>query len=326
MIGSGVITSYSSSLPKNTKTSHAQQTPLIIDGGAPGGLYLASAAALCQSMQGQNTQAPPCFIRVSRGSWENIQEIAQKQATLALVQSDVQFAALYQGKNNIGPQPQLRSVLSLHAEPLTLLVRKDSKINNITDIKGKKIGFSTGHAGQEHMVLSLLQGVGINREEMAQFYDLKPTEISSALCGEKIDIGIYTVAHPSGLIMEAINQCNLRFLSIDQNSLNIIHSHYPYYTPTNIPLQSYGFENQESKTFGIRATLVADATTEAAVIERFVSLVLDNIQILRSAHPVFADLKITDMMGVGATASIHLGAKAAFDAWQAKQAINKSEN
>ena len=86
-------------------------------------------------------------------------------------------------------------------------------------------------------------------------------------------------------------------------------SENPYYIKTIIPAGLYPGNPEEVQTFGVKATLVADADTSDQAVYRVVKSVFDHFDAFRRIHPDFEDLDKEAMMTEGLTAPLHEGAR-----------------
>jgi hypothetical protein len=102
--------------------------------------------------------APTLEVRESRGSWANVEELSQtKGVGLALVQSDVYAAFVYLRDNPQVPREtrrqyarlleNLRVFMPLYREEIHFLVRKDSPLEYIHQIRGARIWMDAEKSG-----------------------------------------------------------------------------------------------------------------------------------------------------------------------------------
>ena len=102
--------------------------------------------------------APTLEVRDSKGSWANVEELSQtKGVGLAIVQSDVYSAFVYLRDNPQVPREtrrqyahllaNLRVFMPLYREEIHFLVRKDSPLEYIHQIKGARIWMDAEKSG-----------------------------------------------------------------------------------------------------------------------------------------------------------------------------------
>src|SRR3546814_1970380 len=78
-----------------------------------------------------------CSSDLTGGSTYNVNTIRAGELEFGVAQSDVQYHAL-NGTGDFtaaGPFKELRSVFSVHAEPVTIVARKAAKIETFEDLK-----------------------------------------------------------------------------------------------------------------------------------------------------------------------------------------------
>ena len=86
-----------------------------------------------------------CSVESTGGSVFNVNTIKAGELDMGVAQSDVQFNAA-KGEAQFqkdGPFKELRAVMSLHPEPVTVVARKEANIKSFTDFKGKR--FNVGN-------------------------------------------------------------------------------------------------------------------------------------------------------------------------------------
>ena len=126
------------------QTFEVAATPrlLRLGTGAVTGAYFPVGGALCQIFNARrNADDPLCVALASGGSKDNLEALRAGDIELALVQSDWHFhaqrgsAAFF----TAGGLPDLRSLLSVYKEPLTLVARRESGIAKLADLRGKRV-------------------------------------------------------------------------------------------------------------------------------------------------------------------------------------------
>ena len=124
---------------------------IIVTGGKTGTYY----------QIGQNLKdivAPALQVRESKGSWANVEDLSQtKGVGLAIVQSDVYSAFVYLRDNPQVPDEtrrqyahllaNLRVFMPLYREEIHFLVRKDSPLEYIHQIRGARIWMDAEKSG-----------------------------------------------------------------------------------------------------------------------------------------------------------------------------------
>jgi uncharacterized protein len=129
----------------------AQSAEIIVTGGKTGTYYQIGNDL-------KNIVAPTLEVRESKGSWANVEELSRtKGVGLAIVQSDVYAAFVYLRDNPQVPREtrkqyaqllsNLRVFMPLYREEIHFLVRKDSPLEYIHQIKGARIWMDAEKSG-----------------------------------------------------------------------------------------------------------------------------------------------------------------------------------
>ena len=87
-------------------------------------------------------------------------------------------------------------------ESITLIASTASGINNVADLKGKRVNIGNPGSGQLQNSKDVLAAAGLTEDDI-QAEGVKAVEAPGLLNDERIDAFFYTVGHPNGNIKEA---------------------------------------------------------------------------------------------------------------------------
>jgi uncharacterized protein len=289
----------------------AQQKFMTIGTGGVTGVYYAAGGAICRLVNKDRAKhGIRCSVESTGGSVFNVNTIKAGELDLGVTQSDVMYNAskgLAQFKD-AGPYGDLRSVMSLHPEPFTVLARKELNAKNFTDMKGKKFNVGNPGSGTRASMEELLAALGWKLSDFALASELKADEHGAALCDGKIDGFYYGVGHPSANIQDPTTTCAAKLVSVTGPAIDKLIADKPYYAKASIPAGLYPNNPQETETYGVLATLVASSKTSPDTIYVVVKAVFDNFDEFKKLHPALANLKPEDMVKNGLSAPLHEGA------------------
>ncbi|MFY0990731.1 TAXI family TRAP transporter solute-binding subunit [Halomonas sp. C05BenzN] len=285
-------------------STFADEDRIIIGTASPAGVYHVTGRTLCRLLE------PPCTARTSDGSAANLQAVRQGEVTAALAQSDLQHYAVsgLEGFRDAGPDASLRSLFSVHGEPFTLVVRRDSGIEAFDDLRQRAVNVGNPGSGQRGTMMKLLETRGWTLEDFSLANDLPADQQSLELCHGNIDAMVYTVGHPNDSIEQAIRLCDAAILDVGGEAVDRLVEGAPYFTRATIPAGIYAPDQPAVSTFGVRATLVASAETDPETIRTIVAAVFDDLDHFKSFHPAYGDLTIESMIREGLSAPLHEGA------------------
>ena len=229
---------------------------------------------------------------------------------MGVAQSDWQYHA-YNGTSKFkdaGKFEDLRAVFSVHAEPATLDVRKDSGIKNFGDLKGKRVNVGQPGSGTVATYDVIEEAWGMSRDDLKLATELKSSEMGQALCDNKIDAYFILVGHPAGLIKETTTTCDAHIADIHGPAADKLIADNSFYRYASVPAGMYSGNPDAAKTMGVGATFVTSAKVSDDVIYEVVKAVFENFDAFKKLHPAFKNLKKTEMVSASLSAPIHDGA------------------
>ena len=290
--------------------AQAQQKFVTIGTGGVTGVYYAAGGAICRLVnKDRKTHNIRCSVESTGGSVFNVNTIKAGELDLGTVQSDVQYNAL-KGLNQFkdGAFPELRAVFSLHPEPFTVVARKELNITKFDEFKGKRFNVGNPGSGTRASMEEMLVAMGWKMSDFGLASELKADEHGAALCDGKIDGFFFGVGHPSANIQDPTTSCGAKLISLTGPAVDKLVKEKSYYGYASIPGGLYPNNPQETKTFGVLATLVASSKVPADSVYVIVKAVFDNFDEFKKLHPAFAILRPEQMIKDGLSAPLHEGA------------------
>ncbi len=255
-------------------------------------------------------------VESTGGSVFNINTVLNGGLEFGIAQSDRQFQAINGMAEwaEAGPQEDLRSVFSLHAESVTLVASTDSGITGITDLVGKRVNLGNVGSGQLQNARDLLEVYSIAESDLqAEF--VRAADAPSLLQDGRLDAFFYTVGHPSGAITEATNgRIAVRIVDIvGQEVANLVEA-LPYYSASVIPASYYpnAANTADTQTVGVVATLVTNAELSDDIVYAVTKVVIEDLDSFRALHPALNLWSPESMFG-GLSAPLHPGALRYYD-------------
>lgn len=284
---------------------------VTIGTGGVTGVYYPTGGSICRLVnKGKKEHGVRCSVESTGGSVYNINTIKAGELDMGVAQSDWQYHA-YNGTAKFKEQgafKELRAIFSVHGEPFTIVARADSGIKKFDDLKGKRFNIGNPGSGQRGTTEIVMKAKGWDKSIFKLASELKASEMSKALCDNKIDAYGYVVGHPSGAIKEATTTCDTVIVTVADPVIDKIVADNDYYKYTTIPAGMYKGNDRDIKTFGVAATFVTSSKISEKVIYTVVKSVFENFDAFKKLHPAFANLTKQDMISNGNSAPLHRGA------------------
>ena len=284
---------------------------ITIGTGGVTGVYYPTGGAICRLVnKGRKQHGLRCSVESTGGSVYNTRTIRQGELDFGVVQSDVQAAALSGtgAFKDDGAYPDLRAVFSVHPEPMQVMVRADSGIRSVADMKGKKVNIANPGSGTRVLAEILLKYHNVSPSDFALAAELKSSEQAAALCDGKLDATIWAAGLPNGSSQEATSSCDVRIIPLKGPAIDKLLSDNSAYAKATIPGGMYPGNPSDIPSWGPKATFVTSAGTPNDVVYALVSSVFENFGDFKKLHPAFGRLKESEMITDGLTAPLHPGA------------------
>jgi TRAP transporter TAXI family solute receptor len=310
LIPAAAVAAALAALVTHVPEAQAQQKFITIGTGGVTGVYYAAGGAICRLVNKDRAKhGIRCSVESTGGSVFNINTIKAGELDMGVAQSDVQFnAAKGMAQFKDGAFKELRAVMSLHPEPVTVVARKEVNAKSFADFKGKRFNVGNPGSGTRASLEELIAAMGWKLSDFALASELKADEHGPALCDGKIDGFFYLVGHPSANIQDPTTVCGAKLVSVTGPAVDKLVKEKPYYAKATIPAGLYPGNDQPTQTYGVLATFVSSSKVPADTIYAVVKGVFDNFDEFKKLHPALANLDPKNMVTDGLSAPLHDGA------------------
>lgn len=290
---------------------YAKTTFVTFGTGGITGVYYPTGGAIAKMVNKKKKEyGIRATVESTGGSVFNINAVMNGDLEFGIAQSDRQYQAskgLAEWSKK-GTQKDLRAVFSIHPELVTLVAATDAKINNLADLKGKRVNIGNPGSGQRQNAIDALTALGVDYKKDLNAEGVKASEAPGLLQDNRIDAFFYTVGHPSGAFKEATAGARkVKFVPI--TGVEGLLAKSPYYAKSYIPVSHYpnAANTDDVNTFGVKATLITSAKVPDEVVYAITKEVFDNFEDFKKLHPAYAVLTKESMLS-GLSAPIHPGA------------------
>lgn len=287
----------------------AQEFVTIGTGGVTG-VYYPAGGAVCRLVNARRDEhGLRCSVESTGGSVFNANALKRGDLELAIVQSDFQAYA-YEGINGFDePFPEMRSLFSLHGEPVQLMARADAGITSLDSLKGKRVNIGNPGSGHRVMMELLMKHVGLTTSDFALTSELQSSEQAAALCDNRVDAAFWAAGVPNGSTQEAAATCKISIVPLQGEWLDTFLQQFTAYAPDVVKGGVYPGIDSDVPTFGARATVVTRADIPEETVYQIVKSVFDGLDDFKQLHPALANLDPKTMASGALTAPLHPGAE-----------------
>ena len=219
-------------------TAHAQQFFRIGTGGTAGTYYpVGGMIANAVSQPGKIVAT----AQASNGSLANVNAIAGGSMEAGLSQSDVATWAFtgtgaFEGKPKV---TDLRMIANLYPESVHLVVKKNSGIKTVADLKGKRVALDEPGSGTLINARMVLAAYGVKESDIKPEY-IKPNQAGDKLKDGALDAFFFVGGAPAGAIAElASSGAGIELVPISGGPAEALRKSSPYFAVDNIAANTY---------------------------------------------------------------------------------------
>ena len=202
----------------------------------------------------------------SRGSVDNVNAILSGLRNSGFAQSDVAYWA-YTGTGTMeGKEPakDLRTIAALFEEHIHLVALKNSNINSVKDLKGKRVSLDEPGSGTYVDALLILEANGLSEKDIKS-EALKGNAATDALRNGKVDAIFVVAGYPTGAIVELASSVDIKLVPIDGAGAKKLTDKYGFFSQSSIPSGTY--ENvEETSTVAVGAQWFTSAKEDDELI------------------------------------------------------------
>lgn len=196
-------------------------------------------------------------MRLASGGVEVVSAIERHEADMGFAQSDVVYLAYRRGiERQAYPHRSLRGLAVMWVNKLYVLVRKDSPVRRLGDLRGRRVGFIAPGTSGEFATRILLKAHDL------QYDDFRPTfQFSEQLLARLIrdELDAVVVAYPtmSRALLQSHETRPLRLIPIERPAMERLRREYPFLKPVVVEAGQLPGQDEPVDTVGADWLLVA---------------------------------------------------------------------
>ena len=197
---------------------------LIMSTGAPGGAYEAFAARYKPYLAAQGIELRE---RPSAGAVENLRRLLdpKEEVDVGLVQGGLGFGTDAEGLVSLG---------SFYHEPLWVFYRGKETLDQLVQLKGRRIAIGPEGSGTRQLALELLEASGVpQNDKRTTFAPISGLAAVAALAQGKVDAVFLVGPAQSGAVWSALYTPNVRLMSFAQAEAYV--RRFPYLSRLVLP-------------------------------------------------------------------------------------------
>ncbi|MGI9311504.1 MAG: TAXI family TRAP transporter solute-binding subunit [bacterium] len=241
---------------------------MLIGTAGPKGVYFPAGNAVCDVINEDIlVSGIRCLALNTGGAVYNIHAVHNDHVQIGVTRDDL-LADAYIGREDFQgtePMSELRIIMPLYDDPVSIIVREESPINTVEDLKGKHVNIGALGTGRRAFSQFLFKLKRWSEADLASIGEYSIATMLQALCENKFDAMIQLVGYPSHFYDNLQRNCPVRALSLDAPTVQAILKEKPSFK--RIVVKYPGNDGQMRSFNTVAATIVLFADTNSMTAE-----------------------------------------------------------
>ena len=286
--------------------------------GGTAGTYYPLGGAMAKIFNGhiENVNAN---AQATGASVENIGLVAKGETELAFIQNDITYYAFtgtetFEGEDKI---ENIRGMAMLYPELVQVIAAKESGINSIEDLKGKKVAIGAPGSGAEANARQVLAAHGMTYDDLGKADYLSFNEAADQLKNKQIDAAFLTAGLPTSAVTEVAQTADIVVVPIVSEKVAQLADDYPFYTEVVIPSGTYKGQEEDVNTAAVMAMLVVPEDLDEDLAYEMIKSLFEQRQEIIDSHTRGNDITLETALK-GMPIEVHAGAQRYYDEMDVK--------
>jgi uncharacterized protein len=295
--------------PAGSGTAAASATPnfegrtLNIVTGGTGGVYIVLGAGLADVLS--KKMKISASAQQTTASVDNMKFIGQGKADIAFTLADTAFDAV-KGNPPFTEKVDAQAIAVIYGNYTHIVVKADSGINTIADLKGKRVSVGAAGSGTETIANRVLESYGLDASKDIQRERLAAADSANGVRDGKLDAFFFSGGLPVGAVSDLANSVKIKLLS-DTDAIKKMSDKYgPFYVPGKVPAGTYK-DVPETTVSSVQNLLVVNSKFDPAFVRAILTTIFDNKSDLEIIHSAAKEMTL-GTASVGSPIPFHAGA------------------
>lgn len=272
----------------------ARRNFMSIGTAGTGGIYYVLGGALASRLNQRDSERQ-YTAEVTGGSVENANRIREGQLDLGILMAVTAYEAYHGGEDYPVPVANLRIIAPLYPNVTHLVLRRGLQIENIADLRGRRVSVGSPGSGTEQAARHLLEAGGLSYGDVQVRY-LSFAESSAALQDGSIDAAIISAGYPAASVLEATTTGGAHLFALSDSVVQALRESYPYYNAAEIPAGMYRGVNTPVQAVSMMNWIAARDDLPDEVAERLLDILLDDRDALVQVHEMARQIDLGDLV------------------------------
>ncbi|ASF40534.1 C4-dicarboxylate ABC transporter substrate-binding protein [Halobacillus halophilus] len=240
---------------------------IVLGTGGTSGTYYPIGGALKPVFE-ESDSIDNVTVESTGASVANIQNIQDQLNQMAIIMSDVGYDAIEGNGQFEGNSVDVQAMAGMYQNVVQVVALKDSGIQSIEDLKGKKVGVGKVGSGVEQSAKKVLEAVGLTYDDFSKVTHTGYADSVQEMKNGNLDAAFFTSGVPNSNITDLQQQTDINFVEIKGETAKKLMDKYPFYKANKIEAGNeakYKLENPV-ETVGIQNMIIVSPDLSEDVV------------------------------------------------------------
>jgi len=240
---------------------------IVLGTGGTSGTYYPIGGALKPVFE-ESDSIDNVTVESTGASVANIQNIQDQLNQMAIIMSDVGYDAIEGNGQFEGNSVDVQAMAGMYQNVVQVVALKDSGIQSIEDLKGKKVGVGKVGSGVEQSAKKVLEAVNLTYDDLSKVTHTGYADSVQEMKNGNLDAAFFTSGVPNSNITDLQQQTDINFVEIKGETAKKLKDKYPFYKANKIEAGNEAKYNLENpvETVGIQNMIIVSPDLSEDVV------------------------------------------------------------
>ncbi|SFG56278.1 hypothetical protein SAMN05216353_15616 [Halobacillus alkaliphilus] len=240
---------------------------IVLGTGGTSGTYYPIGGALKPVFE-ESDSIDNVTVESTGASVANIQNIQDQLNQMAIIMSDVGYEAIEGNGQFDGNPVDVQAMAGMYQNVVQVVALKDSGIQSIEDLKGKKVGVGKVGSGVEQSAKKVLEAVGLTYDDLSKVTHTGYADSVQEMKNGNLDAAFFTSGVPNSNITDLQQQTDINFVEIKGETAKKLMDKYPFYKANKIEAGNEAKYNLDNpvETVGIQNMIIVSPDLSEDVV------------------------------------------------------------
>lgn len=257
---------------------------LSIGTAPPGGAFFVVGSAIADVLNAHGDSGWTVTAEATKGSQENIRRLARGELDFALSNAAITYFAV-RGAEGWERAYDVRAVATLAPNVALFVTPRDSGVESIADLAGRRVVLGPAGAGFEYFLSPLLAAHGLTYDDLTPLHATQSGAVDLLADGAAAAAFLGGAVPTASITQAAVSQ-QIRFVPFDPEAVEELVDRYLFFRPASIPAGTYRGQEEDFHGLDVGSMhLIASADADPDLVYRVLATLYENREAVTARHP-----------------------------------------